>query len=1212
MVGHPFFPSRADGKEKGGTLRTRWWAIATAATLVLLLAGAVQAATLNVGPGQTYTTIQAAVTAALPGDTIQVAAGVYTEVGQIVISKNLSIVGADRATTIVKPDADQSTAWFYVNAGVRFDLSKVTLDGTGRAIKCAVKYKTTASGIVNDNIFTELKHANTSGYAIGTELGTTHVDITNNAFTQIGRGGVWTKGNHGIVSGNTYTGKGAGNWFDYFVVSDYGDEMTISGNTISNNIGNLPGYTSAAIAIWDGAGTEAIIVGNTMTDNVIGVAIVGFFGGTAAPKVVIGAGNLFHGGSIGVDIETDSLNPAFSTYSPDVTFVGVSTFRDVTTSAINIYPKVSVGTYVFSNLQFIDCAFGVTNNGVGTLTATDNWWGSANGPTHSSNAFNAGSQGAVVSNSVTFVPWLNAAPPGGVSFAPVTTTAPVGGKYASIQAGVTAATTGGTVNVAAGTYTGNITIGKQLALLGADKTTTIIDGGNSGVVVTISSTSGVVFKNFTVQHSGTDIASCGGIVLAYATGCTIENNIVTANASGIGLLASSSNSVTDNTISNSARYGIVMDKYPTGPATPSPTNTLHGNVIASSGRDGIYIGEKSDGNTLSDNHVSGATGTTESTNFEANGIYFWKSSDNTLTGNHLFDNALGNGLEMMGSHGNTITGNTIAGNLYGLNARRSASYAFFPNTFSNNTITGNTTCGVTTDYTVGDGPFIATANWWGAASGPGTVGPGTGDKVSANVTYDPWYVDAGMTILSNSTGAQAKEITAFRFDALSPAVVGTITEGTHTVALAVPFGTNVTALVPTITHTGASVNPAGGVARDFTTPQQYIVTAVNGSTQAYTVTVTFGVAGAVTYVDATRPNDSGDGLTLATAKKTIQSGINVVAAGGTVHVAGGTYSESVTITKSLTLQGSSDPSPIIDGGGAGTAVTISASSVTVTGFTIQNASTGIAVTGGTGNTVHLCNILNHSAWGISNTSGSMVDATDNSWGIDSGPSGGAADPVTGRLAVGTGGRVSANVRFDPWTGMSTSVITEPDQGQGAVVTNADAGASLKIDTASGTTDVTIAEYTSPPPDTPSFGTGATYLDIMLSDPAAVTQLTITFTDMSPGTVIYFYRPGTGWVRCSIQTQAGTTITVTVTASTTPTLAELTGTIFAEGSALGDVNGDGEIDVLDVRLCLQIATGFLAETTTADVDGDGDVDLADAEILAEYIIGIITELGPGAK
>jgi len=59
--------------------------------------------------------------------------------------------------------------------------------------------------------------------------------------------------------------------------------------------------------------------------------------------------------------------------------------------------------------------------------------------------------------------------------------------------------------------------------------------------------------------------------------------------------------------------------------------------------------------------------------------------------------------------------------------------------------------------------------------------------------------------------------------------------------------------------------------------------------------------------------------------------------------------------------------------------------------------------------------------------------------------------------------------------------------------------------------------------------------------------------------------------------------------------------------LGDVDGSGTVDVLDVRLCLQIATGILEGTaeqrTAADVDEDGDVDRTDAEILAEYVIGL---------
>ena len=48
---------------------------------------------------------------------------------------------------------------------------------------------------------------------------------------------------------------------------------------------------------------------------------------------------------------------------------------------------------------------------------------------------------------------------------------------------------------------------------------------------------------------------------------------------------------------------------------------------------------------------------------------------------------------------------------------------------------GNTS-GITNEH-VGSS-LLAKNNWWGAASGPGGVGPGTGDPVSLYVDYDPW------------------------------------------------------------------------------------------------------------------------------------------------------------------------------------------------------------------------------------------------------------------------------------------------------------------------------------------------------------------------------------------------------------------------------------------------------------------------------------------
>ncbi|HTM68404.1 MAG TPA: S8 family serine peptidase, partial [Candidatus Binatia bacterium] len=94
----------------------------------------------------------------------------------------------------------------------------------------------------------------------------------------------------------------------------------------------------------------------------------------------------------------------------------------------------------------------------------------------------------------------------------------------------------------------------------------------------------------------------------------------------------------------------------------------------------------------------------------------------------------------------------------------------------------------------------------------------------------------------------AKAITSFAFNGLSPAVTGTINETDHTVAATVPYGTNVTALVPTIAITGASVNPASGAAQNFTNPVTYTVTAADTSTQAYVVTVTIAPPSSVATV----------------------------------------------------------------------------------------------------------------------------------------------------------------------------------------------------------------------------------------------------------------------------------------------------------------------------------------------------------------------------
>jgi hypothetical protein len=101
--------SEIEGRKRLNNGVTSYRFVITSILFVILLLGImgaqipfVKAAELHVGPGQTYSTIQAAITAASDGDTIIVHAGTYDE--QVVVDKSLTIQGEGDAT-IVKPSS---------------------------------------------------------------------------------------------------------------------------------------------------------------------------------------------------------------------------------------------------------------------------------------------------------------------------------------------------------------------------------------------------------------------------------------------------------------------------------------------------------------------------------------------------------------------------------------------------------------------------------------------------------------------------------------------------------------------------------------------------------------------------------------------------------------------------------------------------------------------------------------------------------------------------------------------------------------------------------------------------------------------------------------------------------------------------------------------------------------------------------------------------
>jgi hypothetical protein len=92
------------------------------------------------------------------------------------------------------------------------------------------------------------------------------------------------------------------------------------------------------------------------------------------------------------------------------------------------------------------------------------------------------------------------------------------------------------------------------------------------------------------------------------------------------------------------------------------------------------------------------------------------------------------------------------------------------------------------------------------------------------------------------------------------------------------------------------------------------------------------------YVNGVSGSDSNNCLSATSACKTIGHTISLAASGDSIMVAAATYTENLTIGFSLKIVGSGATTTIIDGGGAGTVVTISNSSanVTLSKLTIRN------------------------------------------------------------------------------------------------------------------------------------------------------------------------------------------------------------------------------------------------------------------------------------
>lgn len=129
-----------------------------------------------------------------------------------------------------------------------------------------------------------------------------------------------------------------------------------------------------------------------------------------------------------------------------------------------------------------------------------------------------------------------------------------------------------------------------------------------------------------------------------------------------------------------------------------------------------------------------------------------------------------------------------------------------------------------------------------AVAGVVQVSGATANTFTSPVVYVVSGSDSSTTSYSVTVSvvtSSAKALTSYALNGF----VGTINPATQAIAVSAPSGTAVTSLVATFTTTGTSVNiggtlqVSGGTSNNFTTPVTYTVSAADGSSTNYIVTV---------------------------------------------------------------------------------------------------------------------------------------------------------------------------------------------------------------------------------------------------------------------------------------------------------------------------------------------------------------------------------------
>jgi parallel beta-helix repeat protein len=350
-----------------------------------------------------------------------------------------------------------------------------------------------------------------------------------------------------------------------------------------------------------------------------------------------------------------------------------------------------------------------------------------------------------------------------------------------------------TIIVAPGAYIESVTIGRPLTLLGPNAGTSW--SGTRGPEAIVSSPSPSTTFNLT---NGQDVTIDGFTILGnlgfgfYVSGSTagtvIQNNIVTGTtrAGTLDAPGSGASVLNNDLISNIRSLHVSGGPYTdmkingnrfSGPAATTGiffSGALSNSITGFEFENNQVLHHANLASTISGGTVSGNTfnvaspgslnlqidlhnSTVTANTFEGNNVtaclqlfgsqFGLVPSDHVTVSGNTFNHCNVYGIQLSPDvHHITITNNAISNGFDGVNTR----FILDDNTgafvgpwdvtgkeihINFNNLTGNAEFGV---KNLNNGILDAECNWWGAADGPGPVGPGSGDKVSTNVDFTPW------------------------------------------------------------------------------------------------------------------------------------------------------------------------------------------------------------------------------------------------------------------------------------------------------------------------------------------------------------------------------------------------------------------------------------------------------------------------------------------